>query len=229
MVIVENKYLYNSEAEMWMRPDSHDEAIWQEQEHYAPLGIHADCIVIDMGAHIGCFARYALQQGARQVLCFEPDIENYYLLVQNVAGYDNVLTYHAAINDARAYNRRKRAIYYQTDGNSGMSSLCPSPIGVCYPPNKTNILTTFEALLAAKDTPVTHIKIDIEGSEYDLNWHTIYSSNIAFMVVEWHFNNPAWREVAIEQHRDIVLDFETVNVPDFTHETQTLAFYRRTK
>eukprot|EP01052_Picozoa_sp_SAG31_P020902 SAG31_NODE_1591_length_7814_cov_4.501453_8_plen_616_part_00 len=49
--------------------------------HFAPAG-H---VVVDLGAHIGVFARYALAEGASRVFCFEPEPGNLELLNKNLS------------------------------------------------------------------------------------------------------------------------------------------------
>ena len=41
--------------------------------------------VIDIGANIGVFALYAAASGAKKVYCFEPNLESYNILSQNIA------------------------------------------------------------------------------------------------------------------------------------------------
>jgi FkbM family methyltransferase len=43
---------------------------------HAPVAVHAGDVVLDAGAHLGTFTRFALNRGARRVVAFEPEPTN---------------------------------------------------------------------------------------------------------------------------------------------------------
>jgi FkbM family methyltransferase len=48
---------------------------------------YRDVVVVDVGAHKGCFGAFALEQGARAVVSYEPEQLNFDLLSQCAASY----------------------------------------------------------------------------------------------------------------------------------------------
>ena len=49
-----------------------------------PNTLPADGLIIDVGAHIGSFAIACFKRGARKIVCYEPDPENFSILLENV-------------------------------------------------------------------------------------------------------------------------------------------------
>lgn len=48
---------------------------------------YRDAVVVDVGAHKGCFGAWALEQGARAVVSYEPEQVNFALLAECAASY----------------------------------------------------------------------------------------------------------------------------------------------
>jgi FkbM family methyltransferase len=73
-----------------MRPGTWDEALVREAAEENRYGLAKryprETLILDVGAHIGGFAIAAAERGAR-VWCFEPDPENFALLMENTAAY----------------------------------------------------------------------------------------------------------------------------------------------
>jgi FkbM family methyltransferase len=73
---------------LWLRHGSGDAAVYGEifvRGAYAPPWILPDGLrVLDLGAHIGFFARWALEQwNVESLISVEPDVDNYTLLARN--------------------------------------------------------------------------------------------------------------------------------------------------
>lgn len=68
--------------------------VLMENCYSLPNDLPADELIIDIGAHIGCFALACLRRGARKIVCFEPDPENFDLLRQNLEPYSEYVTIH---------------------------------------------------------------------------------------------------------------------------------------
>lgn len=65
----------------WFRENTMDREIWRcvvEEDEYriGEIDFKPDDVVIDVGAHIGCFSWWAWQRGSRHVTAFEPDLWN---------------------------------------------------------------------------------------------------------------------------------------------------------
>jgi FkbM family methyltransferase len=85
-----------------LRPGTIDRRIFRtvviENEYRLPERLRADDVILDVGAHVGCFALACLSRGAGRVVCCEPDADNFRLLQHNLAPYaDRVRLRHAAV------------------------------------------------------------------------------------------------------------------------------------
>src|SRR4030066_688113 len=81
---------------VWIRPGTGDEGIPGEQKAWEPMCLDHRC-VLDIGGHIGCFAVYANQQGARNIISVEPHPDNCDMFELNLDGVDNVELVEAAV------------------------------------------------------------------------------------------------------------------------------------
>jgi len=117
--------------------------------------------VVDIGAHIGYFARVLskLVGRAGAVYAFEPDEANFKMLKSNTEHLKNVKTYQLAVSD-----RRGSVDFYLSGGRSGNHSTIA---GVVLDQKKVTVeavdLDSF--FVDAKIQRVDFIKMDIEGAE----------------------------------------------------------------
>lgn len=116
---------------------------------------------IDCGANIGAFTVWALHSGARRVIAYEPDPDNYEVLKLNMRQFDGGrFTLHRA---ALVADDQKRATLYQNTakGNVWRNSIMrPWKGGQSVSVRCQNVLT---ALAEVKGD--LNIKMDIEGAE----------------------------------------------------------------
>lgn len=120
--------------------------------------------VMDIGAHIGYYARTAsnLAGTSGAVYAFEADPENFALLQKNTGRLKNVKIWQLAITD------KTGAIdFYHYDEKSGIGSLLPN-VPLDFKKTKISVEASdldsfFEKLGVAK---IDLIKMDIEGGEY---------------------------------------------------------------
>jgi FkbM family methyltransferase len=120
--------------------------------------------VVDAGAHIGSFTLFAASRGAGRIVAIEPNPETYALLVANVrlAGLaDRVTTMNRAVADA--------------SGPRTLHSAKLSPAStILYGENDRDHAIPVEGITLREVLEATHwpridvMKIDIEGSEYDV-------------------------------------------------------------
>lgn len=153
--------------------------------------IKDDDIVIDIGAHIGSFAIYASKQaGKGQVYAYEPEPENYSLLVENIELNNccNVKAFKTGVMLTGRFElniRQNQAAHtFVKILNSGVKKLiidCISLQGV-FDVNKID--------------RCNFLKIDAEGSEYDIlfNLPDSYFKRIEKIALEYHLMNSEDKE-----------------------------------
>jgi len=136
---------------------------------YQLAQIEPDAIVIDIGANIGLFSLLAAQKGAK-VQAFEPEPDNFAILQRNcqLNAADDVTARQAAVSTASGVS----TLYlHDNTGYTGRHSLFP---GRGTRTIEVSSLTLDEIVASAGRDSVDLVKIDCEGSEYDI----IYGSSI---------------------------------------------------
>ena len=169
-------------------------------EHdYTPPGfeIGESDVVVDVGGNIGTFALHAAQRAPRgKVLTFEPNSENYELLLRNVAlnNATNVVPARAALSGKRGQLR-----LFTNRGGGGFHSVLQGRA-----PDQADFETV--DALSLRDVFDDHriercafLKLDCEGAEYDIleNLPDEYFARIDKIVMEYHVTG-----LAEENHAD---------------------------
>lgn len=126
--------------------------------------IHAGDTVIDCGAHIGMFSRYALQQGARRVVAIEPDPIVLACLEANLA--KEITAGQVTVVKAGVWDRRDQLTLFHCEGDySGSNSFVKKPAKDCTQIGGIPTLPLDDIVEQLKLERVDFIKMDIEGSE----------------------------------------------------------------
>lgn len=152
-----------------------------ERGEYSDLQIATTDVVLDIGANIGCFSIMAAQK-AKTVIAYEPDEENYAMLLENIKlnNAKNII----AINACVVGNHDKTRTFFINSGtNKARHSLFPMKTGyVGRATECENINNIIE-----KYTP-TIIKMDTEGAEYEIisGMTANALSKINMMAFEYH-------------------------------------------
>lgn len=186
------------------RPGTVDASLWNEMGKEYPLvpKLKANDFVLDLGAHIGSFARYAFDQGSRNIYSFEADKENFDLAVENFREHTDpyykaqpigVKEQHGNFwNGAvvRSDERKDDALYFSgylhdlpgvinTGGGNVFGNKGNGPAGNVGQRMQTFPLDEILALMLndmdkteRAGTAIKVMKIDIEGSE----WPVLYTS-----------------------------------------------------
>ena len=196
---------YNETRNSWaegllLRDNSVDLACVREQRSEYGYIDWTGHTVLDLGANIGAFARFAIMHGASRVTCVEPDSDNIKMLEANLMDDLMTLKKGAVNNDGQPVD-----LYLANNDQYDSHSIVPtrgrSPIGVDG--------------IALRDLLGDHtaVKCDIEGGEYELDWSVLIDSAVTTVVMELHINRPAWPEKA-RNLMDAFADFGfTVNDP----------------
>jgi FkbM family methyltransferase len=157
---------------------------------YTPPGfdIHESDVVIDIGGNIGTFALTAARRACLgRVFCFEPNSENYQLLLRNIAlnRAANIVPVRAAVSGS------KGTIKLFLSAQGGFHSVREDRMR---DPSRYEMVET----VSLKDILDKHgiercnfLKLDCEGAEYDIlyNLPREYYSRIDKIAMEYHGDN----------------------------------------
>ena len=116
--------------------------------------------VLDCGAHVGAFTRYALQRGAGRVIAVEPDPINALCLRENLA--EEIAAGQVTLIEAGVWDNKTNLTLWQPVGNSGAKSFVwEFKEGVSGVP----VLPIDDIVADLKLDALDFVKMDIEGSE----------------------------------------------------------------
>ena len=140
--------------------------------------------VLDVGAHIGIFAKWCIEHGAGNVVCVEPDPENLAKLCQNTRCARNVSVVRAAAGGI-ARNRSDSRFTRAANGDSWRSGLTRYA-GRKLRKTGTALRVPTVCMAELLDTHTPHtVKLDIEGAEMEILEHTIWPPHVKFLVFEY--------------------------------------------
>lgn len=154
----------------WTRDDASDSgwllpyllADHAETAKHVSLPISGD-VVIDVGAHVGVFAKKALENGASQVIAMEPDPLNLECLRRNLGG--EIRSGRVVVWPKGAWSSETVLTMHRTRDNSGNSSVVLTESSSSYDRFSISLTTIDRMVQELKLGAVTFIKMDIEGAE----------------------------------------------------------------
>jgi FkbM family methyltransferase len=206
---------------------------WQGSGHgkdFSPRGHR----VLDIGAHIGVFSRYALSMGCHQVIAYEPESSNLELLRQNLKASDceegrsspgdTVVEIHElAVAQGVAGVRNLVRARNRNDGtlNTWRHSLeeysqYSDKVGALPSAAQEGILTRSQVstvplfgTAGALKPGITFVKLDCEGAEVDIllapeSREPVSWLDVTNLVVEWSFT----KERRVEQFHHAIQNLE---------------------
>lgn len=151
-------YLYyeNFEFEQF---DSHG----SDYERYG-CQIESGMSVMDLGANIGAFARYASNKGAKEVFCFEPMTPTFHLLQLNTHHDEKIHPFKLGVSDKTGLAEFKIHSDPTHNGGGTMMKLGDSSLNIHF--------SEYCALIGIQDifndekwSKIDFLKVDIEGAE----------------------------------------------------------------
>ncbi len=164
-----------------LRRDSWDASIYRSvvgrNEYELPDALSAEATVLDIGAHIGSFARACHQRGTRRILCFEPNDDNIALLRRNVAGLSGIRIRHGAVLDRPGFVRCDPLPLTMAGQNTGGASIRPARSGV-------RAFALDEIL--RREGKIGLMKLDCEGSEWPILLRSRELKRIERICGEYH-------------------------------------------
>ncbi len=180
------------------RPGTTDQGVWDaivgsHNEYHLPNDM-TGWAVLDIGGHIGSFARACLDRGAAFVLSVEPDRSSFDVLCHNLAPYGSRVCC-------------VRAAVWRSDPHHESDRLCPSGYGspgpTCNPAAASVMLSgdyeevaclAFDRLVAMLGEPDL-VKLDCEGSEGPILHTSKLLGQCKIVTGEWHtMHDPAFQE-----------------------------------
>jgi FkbM family methyltransferase len=126
------------------------------------VGVRAGDTVIDCGAHVGVFTKYALRRGAGRVIAIEPDPTNLACLEANLS--EEIGTGKVRVVKAGVWKERTHLALSHLDEDSAQDTFFPGLPGA-REIEGILVLPLDEIVDELKLDRVDFIKMDIEGSE----------------------------------------------------------------
>lgn len=128
---------------------------------HEPVIVHLGDVVLDVGANLGTFTRFALNRGARRVIAFEPEPTNIACFKRTFK--DELESGRVALVESAAWDHNGILDFSEPSrGNSGIGSAVN---GNGTPVIKVQATTIDETVAKLNLDHVDFIKMDIEGSE----------------------------------------------------------------
>jgi FkbM family methyltransferase len=127
-----------------------------------PVAVQPGDTVIDCGAHVGVFTRYALRRGAGRVVAIEPDPTSLSCLKANFA--QEIQEGRVVVVEAGVWDKETRGTLSESPKNSGANSFVVENPGD-HKIGGLLLLPLDEIVNRFKLDRVDFIKMDIEGAE----------------------------------------------------------------
>ena len=166
------KYI-NDNLKFNYRPNTSDEKVYKEifeKRCYRKPSVNFDIgegeTWVDLGGHIGLFALYAISKGAKKVIVYEADKDNFDLLTENIILnnlQDKIIPHHSAVVDDNIlgddttisiWKSKNPSVNYRNSINKKSNGT-----EIIVPAIKFNSVVTDD---------IDGLKIDIEGAEVDI-------------------------------------------------------------
>jgi FkbM family methyltransferase len=149
---------------------------------YGPIDFK-DKVVVDVGAHIGAFSTLAARSGAKLVHAYEPNEENYKLLVHNTTVY-GVEAYEGAVwrSDGEAL-----CVYWngsEESENTGGGFVEEADLESRRPGRIPAY--RFDGVIERAGGHIDVLKLDCEGSEYPILYTSKMLDKVSLIVGEFH-------------------------------------------
>lgn len=169
---------FNKKYGMLIRPGHSDLMTLKEcYKDYPNVNVKGK-IVLDIGAHIGGFSKIAIDQGAKRVVSFEPDLFNYEVLEQNVK--DKRVT---IINGAIVSSDDSHVTLWSNGSQRSSASASINKLRGAVSEQKVKAYNFNKVLHKCKPQI---IKMDIEGGEYPLLIGYDIPDFVEEIVIEMH-------------------------------------------
>jgi len=198
---------------VWLRPGTGDEGIPGEQKAWQPMNLKERC-VLDIGGHIGCFAVYANQQSARNVVSVEPHPDNCDMYALNLNDVDNVELVEAAVV-ASTYPYDTIPLWCTGRKGTATHSIYE------FRGRKVIDVPTVTLDMLINEYNPSAVKIDIEGGEYNILGDMLAlfpTHGVEYVGVELHAMKPVWRVYANNFVVQMNKKYKPIVMPDISND-----------
>lgn len=165
-----------------IRTETWDNTIFREvynDNEYDVPSLFKEDVIIDIGAHIGSFAKRCLDNGAGQVICFEPSQENFEKLQENLKDYQNVTFSNLAV-----WSKSNLYISFATQRDLDKQNKSLATAFTTSADTRVNTISLDSIL--ENFGKVRILKIDTEGSEYPIILNSTLLDRVEEIVGEIH-------------------------------------------
>ena len=174
-----NSLLNAPTEQVYFRPQTLDGWIFDEvynQNIYEIENFNEDDIVVDIGSHSGYFAKLCMDKGCKNIHCFEPEEENFQHLLKNLSSYSHYQAYQLAV-----YKEMGTVDFCIVPGkNTGLHSVYDRG-GIVSKVNSVSLDNILSNL-----PKVSLLKIDTEGSEFEILMNSKLLHKVERIVGEYH-------------------------------------------
>ena len=189
----------------------------------AGVKIQRGDVVVDVGANVGVFERWAYQNGAEKIYSFEPEMKNFKCLLENKS--QKCIAHNVAVSG------KKGLVTLFLDKSDGGHSLINNNINNTKTKNTQQIQSLTLNNIFDLVPKIDFLKVDVEGAELEIfeaaNEEKL--SKIRNIVVEYHnmaFNfDDSKREIFIKKFTDLGFKFFLYFVDSINH-LQLIYFWK---
>jgi autotransporter strand-loop-strand O-heptosyltransferase len=139
-------------------------------------------VILDIGACIGAFSRFANSKGAKKIYSFEPDYLNYTCLMKNKS--DSCIAFNVGVSS------KTKITKFFKDINIGGHSLADIDVNKTRTGEVENIMCVSinDIMNSISEDRIDYMKLDTEGAEFDILLECTDDNlrRIRQMVVEFH-------------------------------------------
>lgn len=151
------------------------EQVYQKNE-YQVESFSPEDVVIDIGAHKGYFTQLCMDKGCKQIHSFEPEPKNFEELMNNLKDYKFFQAYNLAVLD----RKREKELTIIPGSNTGMHSFYQKS------EFKTKVKTVGLDDILINFPKVSLLKVDAEGSEYEILMKSKLLFKVEKIIGEYH-------------------------------------------
>lgn len=180
--------VFDKKSGLWYRPELGELFVIGEQTQYKSLDFD-NKTVMDVGAHIGCFADLAIKYGAKHVWCYEPTRESFELLEKNLS---TRMQWAQLYNSALTGNKEDTVDFYL----SKKYPTCHTHMPVRGREKVTVDAMNFWDRVELREPQI--LKVDVEGGEYDFIFQKEIPDYVEQIAIELHLGKKGYRDLGIK-------------------------------